>query len=199
MSLSKDKKLSEERKFDLLFKNNIDIENRVIRLTGYIGHPEDGDDKEPYFDFNFVDSALTLLEQQSNRKSITIKINSGGGLYYEGQAILGRITASPCHIVTEGYGQIMSAACLILASGNMRKMSKYATFMCHESSYGIAGKHSEVLDYVRQQEREDDFWCKWMSEFSKYPKDSWKNLIKKRDFYMSAQECLDAGIIDKIL
>jgi hypothetical protein len=75
--------------------------------------------------------------ESEDKSTVTIKINSPGGSTYDAMAIIGRIRSAKCYIVTEGYGQIMSAASLILASGRKRRINKYAFLMWHEASYGV--------------------------------------------------------------
>jgi ATP-dependent Clp endopeptidase proteolytic subunit ClpP len=170
------------------FIYGVNFKERTIRLTGEINNEH----------FQLVDSALTELEAQG-RKSVTVIINSPGGDMYEALAIIGRLKRSPCHIVTEGYGQIMSASTLILASGDKRRVSEYAFFMHHEASYGVDGRHSEIKNQVKQADREDDKWCEWMSKFTKKDKKFWKSNGVGVDAYFSVEELLEHGVIDEII
>lgn len=166
---------------------NVDIKNRVIRLTTDI-------DTEL---FDIVDAGLTELESIS-KKTVTIRISSYGGGVYEALAIIGRMEKSPCRIVTEGYGPIMSAATAILASGNERRMSRRAWFMHHESSYGIEGRHNEIKHYVKQQDREEQDWAALMEELTGTPKQFWLTQGKTTDQYFTPQQCLQLNIVDKL-
>ena len=96
------------------FDRDVDFKSRVIRISEEIDAGV----------FDKIDAAMNHLER-SCRKMITIKINSEGGSVYDALAIVGRLTSSKCKIVTEGHGRVMSAATLILACGDERKMSKY--------------------------------------------------------------------------
>lgn len=169
------------------FDHNIDFKNRVIRIV------EDISDET----FVFIDAALSELES-INRKAITIRINSEGGSSYDALAIVGRIKSAKCQIITEGYGQIMSAATLILASGNKRRMSRYATFMWHQGSYGTEGKHVDVKNLVEQQDREERNWAKWMSELSNESMEFWHSKALAHDFYLDAGQCLEMGVVDEL-
>ena len=174
---------------DYSLEKGISIQDRVIRLTGEIG--ED-------FDFDFVDFALSELERDS-KANITIRMCSGGGDVYEALAIAGRIKESRAHITTVGYGQIMSAATLILACGNFRKISEFCTFMTHEASYDIGGRHSDVREEVEQMEREENLWCKYMEKFSNKTADWWRKVATKRNYYMTAEQVLECGVADKVI
>jgi ATP-dependent Clp protease protease subunit len=179
----------EKLRLEYLFESNIDLAGRIIRITGPIGD-------QTYEEF---DSQLSELERMNTRKTIFVRINSPGGSVYDALAIVGRMKASSCPIVTEAYGHVMSAATLILASGKRRKMSRFAMFMHHKSQYMVGGSHDEVVDEVRQQEREEKLWSEWMSEFSKKSPQFWSTAAKKKNYYATAQECLDLGVIDEII
>lgn len=169
------------------FDHGVDLKNRVINLTGDIDEAQ----------FQKVEAAMTLMESE-NRTTITIKINSCGGEVYQALAIIGRLTSSKCRIITEGYGHIMSAATMILACGDRRKISKYAFFMHHESSYEASGKHSEIKDFVIQAEKEEICWAKWMSSFTRKDEDFWKNTGVRTDAYFSAEELASLGVADEV-
>ena len=95
-----------------LFDQAINFKDRVITIDSDI----DGEL------FAWIDAALTELESHS-RKAITVRIRSEGGDVYKALAIIGRLKKSKCQIVTEGYGCIMSAATMILACGDIRRIS----------------------------------------------------------------------------
>lgn len=172
---------------EYLFDKGVNFKDRTITITGDI--------KDPWFDI--VDAAMSEFERGS-KKGVTIKIFSEGGSVYDALAIVGRLKKSKCHITTEGYGCIMSAATIILACGDRRKMSEYATFMHHESSYGVEGRHSEIKNYVSHAEREERLWCEWMAEFSNKSKEFWTEFGKHLDKFFFADECMEHGVVDEV-
>ena len=168
---------------------DVDLENRIIRQVGEIRHEEA---------FSEFDAKLTELESQ-NRKSVTVRINSGGGSVYEALAIIGRMENRKCsNIITECYGHTMSAATAILAAGDKRSMSRWAHFMHHESEYMLEGKHTEIMSEVNQRQREEEQWAKIMEEFTNMPADFWLEEAIGKNLYLDAQQCLELGIIDEI-
>lgn len=171
---------------EYLFDRGVNFKDRTITITGDIEHPW----------FDIVDAAMSEFERDS-KKGVIIKIYSEGGSVYEALAIVGRLTKSKCHITTEGYGCIMSAATIILACGDKRRMSEYATFMHHESSYGVEGRHSQVASYVAHAEREEKLWAKWMSQFSDRDEDFWAEFGKHIDSFFFAEECIELGVVDE--
>lgn len=174
--------------FEYALLYNINLKDRVITLNGEIDESK----------FALIEAGFTLLESD-NRQGITVRINSPGGSVYDALAIIGRMTSSKCHVTTEGYGHIMSAATLILAAGDKRKISKYAFFMHHESSYTVEGKHSAIKNLVNQSDLEDRKWCEWMAEFSKKDKDFWMTNGVGTDLYLTAEQIKEYGVADEII
>jgi ATP-dependent protease ClpP protease subunit len=177
-----------ETHLEYLIKYGIDFINRTITIC------EDIDESV----FFVVDVALREMER-SSRKGIKIIINSFGGSTYDASAIVGRIRSSKCHITTEGYGKVMSASTLILASGSTRLLSQFATVMHHEASYSAEGRHSEMKAIIEQSENEERLWANWMSKFSNRDEEFWYSTGKAIDKYLTPNECLELGIIDRII
>lgn len=170
------------------FNYNVNFKERVITISREIDEIE----------FDRLDNALTELEAQ-NRQTVTIRINSPGGHVYHALAMVGRLKRSPCHIITEGYGHIMSAATMLLAAGDKRKISKYSFFMHHESSYALEGKHSDIKHNVQQMEREEQKWAKWMEELTKKPAKFWLKTGVGNDAYFEAEELVELGVADEVI
>jgi ATP-dependent Clp protease protease subunit len=186
---------------DTNLDHGIDFENRIIRVTGSIGDcssPLTGGG-EDYFDFNLLDIAMTKMETESTALPITIKVNSEGGLVYEAFAMIGRIKNSPCTIITEGYGCVMSAATLILMAGDIRKLSRFCCTMFHAMQYGTNGAHDDIKEHVAQAEKEMKQLAKYYEEFSTQNASFWTRKIKKKEYYPTAEEMLSHGAIDEVI
>lgn len=138
------------------------------------------------------------MEYRSH-EPITIRINSFGGDVYSALAVVGRMKISPCQIVTEAHGAVMSAATAILAAGKPRKMSEFSWGLFHEASYSAEGRHSDVRAQVKQSEREERSWAVFMSKHSVQGVQFWSELVKKGDRYFTAKQMLDLGVIDEII
>lgn len=173
---------------ETLLEYGINFRDRIITIKGEI------DEKQ----FALVDAGLSEMESAS-RKAVTIRINSQGGSVYDALAIVGRLRASKCKIITEGYGEIMSAATLILACGHERKMSEFGWFMTHESSYAVEGKHSDVKNYVKQAEREEAVWNRYMAKFSKQDEKFWAKVNQGVDTFYSPEQLKEIGVIDEVI
>lgn len=169
------------------FEHGVSLQSRVIQLVGEIDSSK----------FELIDNALNELERYNN-KAVTIRINSEGGSVYDALAIVGRIRNCKSRIITEGYGAVMSAATLILAAGTKRRVSEYAWFMHHESSYDTDGRHAEIKAIVEQKEREEEQWASIMAKLSNKPKSFWKKHGVLTDTYFTARELKEFGVVDDI-
>lgn len=171
-----------------VFDRGVNLKTRTIQLSGDI----DSDT------FKLIDSGISEMEHES-KKAITIKINSTGGSPYDAMAIVGRIKESKCQIITKGYGAIMSAASIVLASGNKRYVSRYAWFMHHESQYDVGENgHHKIKEYVQQMEREERFWSKCMAELTLETEEFWYSAGQNKDTYFLAEKLLELGVVDEI-
>lgn len=170
------------------FDHGVNFKERIINIVGEIDEDT----------FNLVDAALTEMESQS-KKDITVKINSEGGSTYQAMAIIGRIKESKCGIVTKGYGAVMSAATLILASGTRKRtISSDACFMWHEASYGLEGRHSEIKNTVNQVEKEERYWADRMAECTSKDSHFWLTNGVGKDAYFDAKQLLEMGVVDEL-
>jgi len=176
-----------ELQAELALKYNLDYQQRSFWINGEIN------DKM----LKHVEGCLSLLEADSH-KAITIRINSSGGEAYAALAIVSRIRASKCSVRTEGHGHIMSAATLILACGYKRTISKLASFMYHEASYWVGGRHSEAKAWVEQFEREEKNWAEAMASFTSKDSDYWLELGRHTDKFFTPTELVELGVVDKV-
>lgn len=170
------------------FEHGVNFGARIITISNDIDHDT----------FKLVDAALTEMESESKAKVI-IRINSTGGSVYDALAIVGRMQSSKCKIITEAYGAAMSAAIAILAAGETRRMSKTGWCMWHGSSYEAVGSHKEIIDLVEQREREEKQWAAIMGELTTGSDQYWYDKAMKKDFYLTAEQAKDLGVIDEII
>jgi ATP-dependent protease ClpP protease subunit len=177
---------------DLLLDYGVDVVTRSFSLKSYI------DDKS----FNELDAKLSMLEKDGDLKKpapITIKLNNGGGEIYAAWGMVSRIKASPCPIYIEAHGHIMSAATMIFAAGKKRRASKYCTFMFHESQIGIDGKLSDVKNYTRHLDQEENMYSQFLADHSKKSLKFWKSVLgTRKDVYLTAKEVADFGLIEEV-
>jgi ATP-dependent protease ClpP protease subunit len=173
------------------FERGVDFINRVIQITDDIDYPL----------FDMVDVAMTQMESESPRKTITFKINSFGGSLNEALAVYGRIKESKCHIVTKGYGAIMSAASLLFASGHSRQISHAAWGMIHEPSFDPGYDRMSTQEArVKQMKAE---WGKYseLMAASTHHLDAkyWYGLGKHLDAYFSPEKMVEVNLATEII
>jgi ATP-dependent protease ClpP protease subunit len=155
------------------------------RTLSIIGEISDESLKEFYTD-------IALLESE-NSKPITVELCSAGGDTYAGLAYYGRLMTSPCEIVVKAYGAIMSAATVVLAAGDIRKMHWSAWFMVHEdiqeTPSTAAAKH-----YLRLEKQ----WADILAMHSNQSTEFWLEAASKTT-YLSAKECFQLGLVSELL
>lgn len=176
-----------ELQAELALKHGLDFNQRSFWITGEISEKT----------LKHVEGCMSLLENDGSR-TITVRINSGGGYCYDALAIISRLRASKCRIKTEGHGHIMSAATLLLACGHKRSISKWASFMYHEASYAVGGRHTEAQAWVAQYANEERVWAEAMASFTKMDADYWRELGKHTDKFFTPTELIELGVVDKV-
>ncbi len=134
---------------------------------------------------------------------LTLYINSQGGDLYEAFGLIDMMRNSQIPIRTIGYGSVMSAAFLIVASGTQgeRYITKNCGIMCHQMSIlEEAGKYHDI----KATRKETDRLSKAMYDLLKETTGLDGRIIKTRllpahDVYMTAQEMIEYGAADHIL
>ncbi len=143
---------------------------------------------------------LLFLQSEDPNKDINIYINSPGGSVSAGLAIYDTMQFVQPDIVTIAMGMAASMAQVLLCAGASGK--RYALpnsrILMHQPMGGTQGQATDIEIYTREMLRIRH------SLFEIIEKHTGKDneTIKKdadRDYYMSAQEALDYGIIDKIM
>lgn len=134
---------------------------------------------------------------------LTLYINSQGGDLYEAFGLIDMMRNSQIPIRTIGYGSVMSAAFLILASGTKgeRYVTKNCGIMCHQMSCS-----EEIGKYhnIKATRKETDRLNKAMYDVLKEATDLDGRIIKTRllpahDVYMTAEEMIEFNAADEIL
>jgi ATP-dependent Clp protease protease subunit len=149
---------------------------------------------------NAVIAQLLFLEAEDPERDIFIYINSPGGVVSSGLAIYDTMQYISCHIATICMGQAASMAAVLLAAGTPGKRSllPHARVMIHQPSGGSQGQASTLEIYTKEiltlRERLNEI-------LAKHTKQSIKRIAKDsdRDFFMSAEEAKEYGIVDNIL
>lgn len=177
-----------ERAYDIYSRL---LKERIIFLGGPIIDPI----------ANSVIAQLLFLESQDPKKDIKLYINSPGGAVTSGLAIYDTIQYLKCDVSTICVGLAASMAATLLAAG--AKGKRYALpnseILLHQvMSSGIEGQAVEIEISAKQVIKVKDKLNNILAQHTGQP----LNKIEKdtdRDFYMSAKEAKDYGLIDHII
>ncbi len=178
--------------YDYIFEHNVNFKERVIYINDEISE----------FSLELILKAFDELEQgDGQNKPIRIEISSYGGSVYDMLGIVDRIRSSDCHVITRGFGYIMSAATWILAAGDERIMGEYSWMMVHELSDMLGRQKLTDLkhDLKHDEDIQDRLYQLYADLSSTNTKKSTFKKLCQKDHYMPAKDALKYGLIDKIL
>jgi ATP-dependent Clp protease protease subunit len=149
---------------------------------------------------NAIIAQLLFLEADDPDKDINIYINSPGGSVSAGLAIYDTMQFVKPDVTTICVGQAASMGALLLASGadGKRYALPHVTIMLHQVMGGVSGQASDVEIHAREILR----LKKTLNQIlHNHTKKTMKNIQvdTDRDFFMSAQQAKDYGVIDEII
>lgn len=149
---------------------------------------------------SIIVSQLLYLQSEDKEKEITMYINSPGGSIVSMWAIIDTMNLIKPDVSTVCVGLAASAASVILASGakGKRMILPHAEVMIHQPLGGAQGQASDIEITAKHIVRIKNELHKYMADHTGQK----MNKIEKdmdRDFFMTAQESLDYGIVDKII
>lgn len=160
---------------------------RIIRLIGDVNEVM----------HSHLSESLEELEKQPNQK-VTIELNSDGGNILDAFAIAARIRFSPCVVDVHVYGRAYSAAVLILAAGDTRKMSKYSFLYFHEALGRYKGSNSQFQVHAAQLKQEEQTFNAAMEEYTGIKAVIWDELALNETF-MNSNAALALNLIHGII
>ncbi|ANE42149.1 MULTISPECIES: ATP-dependent Clp endopeptidase proteolytic subunit ClpP [Fervidobacterium] len=149
---------------------------------------------------NLVVAQLLFLEAENPDKDIQLYINSPGGLVTAGLAIYDTMQYVKCDVATICIGQAASMAAVLLAAGTKGKRFSLpnSRIMIHQPLGGAEGTAKDVEILTKELLRIKHLINEILSKHTGQPIEK----IEKdtdRDFFMSAQEAQEYGIIDKVI
>lgn len=148
---------------------------------------------------NLVVAQLLFLDSQDN-SDIHLYINSPGGSVYDGLAILDTMNLVKSDVATYGVGLQASMGAVLLASGarGKRHMLPHAKTMIHQPSSGTRGKVTDMEIDLREGLALKDELIKIMAEATGQSESKIRDDME-RDYWMTASEAKEYGIIDEIV
>lgn len=146
--------------------------------------------------------AQMLHLASQNHKPIHLVISTYGGSVDEMFTLYDTIKFLPCPVYTIALGKVMSAGVLLLASGEKgnRMIGRSARIMMHPISGGAAGNIFEIMNDVEESKRLQFQMSAAICKETKMSKSELDKVMKKgHDVYLSPQEAIKMGIVDKII
>jgi ATP-dependent Clp protease protease subunit len=149
---------------------------------------------------NLLVAEILFLEAQDPDRDIHLYINSPGGLAYGGMAIYDVMQHVRCEVSTICVGMGMSAAAMILAGGARGKRFALpsAKIMIHQGSAGARGAPRDMEIHLREVMATTRRMVEIISHHSGKPVAQVEADID-RDYYMTAGEAKEYGLIDEII
>ena len=176
-----------ERSYDLFSRL---LKDRIIFIDGEINDTT----------ADLAVAQILFLESENPDKDISIYINSPGGVVTAGLAIYDTMQYVKCDIQTICMGQAASMAAILLAGGTAGK--RYALpssrVMIHQPRGGVEGQESDISIQAKEILRLKKLSIEYLA---KHTNKSTEQVAEdmERDFFMSAQDAKEYGIIDHIM
>jgi len=149
---------------------------------------------------NLVVAQLLYLSREDPESGIQMYINSPGGQVYSGMAIYDTMRMIPNKISTVAVGVAASFGTVLLAAGSkgQRYSLPHATIHMHQPLGGTQGQASDIEIQAKEILRLKERINQILAEATGQDVDT---IIKdtERDFYMSAEDAVKYGIVDKVL
>ncbi len=149
---------------------------------------------------SLIIAQFLFLEAEDPDKDIYLYINSPGGIVTSGLAIYDTMQYIKPDVATICIGQAASMGSLLLASGAPGKRSALpnSRIMIHQPMGGFQGQASDIIihanEIIKIKDRLNEIYAKHSGQnVDKISKDV------DRDYFMSAEESREYGIIDKVI
>lgn len=176
-------------------ERSMDIYSRLLKdRIIFIGTPIDD------MVANLVIAQLLYLQMEDAKKDIHLYINSPGGVVTGGMAIYDTMNFLQCDVQTFCIGMAASMSTVLLSAGTKGKRFALpnSRVMIHQPSGGAGGQASDIAIAAKEILR----WRRTLSEViarhtGKTPEQVDKD--SDRDYYMSAQEAKEYGIVDHVV
>ena len=149
---------------------------------------------------NLVIVQLLFLQMEDSKKDINIYVNSPGGSVTAGLAVYDTMQFLTCDVVTYCIGMAASMGAVLLCAGTKGKRFALpnSDIMIHQVSGGAQGAASDVerqVDYMFKLKKR---LIRIIAQHTGRPEEQVR-LDSDRDYYMSAQEAKDYGLVDEVI
>ena len=143
---------------------------------------------------------LLYLEAADSKAPITMYINSPGGSISEGLAIYDVMNNIKCPVSTVCVGMAASMGAFLLSSGTrgMRYCLPNSTVLVHQPLGGVQGQATEILIVAKRIKALREKMYQIMSKNSSVDFETMAEICE-RDNYLTPEDALKLGLIDKII
>ena len=149
---------------------------------------------------NVIVAQLLFLEADNPEKDITFYVNSPGGSVTAGMSIYDTMQYVKCDIATLCMGQAASMGAFLLAAGTDGKRYSLpnARIMIHQPAGGFQGQATDIDIQAKEILRMKEDLNRLLAY---HTKQSFEKIAAdtERDYFLSASEAQEYGIIDKVL
>ena len=149
---------------------------------------------------NTVIAQLLFLQTDEPDKDIHLYINSPGGIVSSGLAIYDTMQYVKPDIATYCIGQAASMGALLLAAGTKGKrfVLPHARIMIHQPMGGFQGQATDIEIHAREMLRTKDILNEILAGHTGQPLEKIRT-DTDRDFFMSANDAKEYGIVDDVI
>jgi len=149
---------------------------------------------------NVLVAQLLYLANEDPTKDITLYINSPGGSVSAGMAIYDTMQYVPCDVSTVCFGMAASMGAFLLGAGakGKRRALPNARIMIHQPLGGAQGQASDIEIQAKEILFIREVLNTYIADYTDQPKSKIEEDCD-RDFFMTAEEALDYGIIDEVV
>lgn len=149
---------------------------------------------------NVIIAQLLFLQSEDASRDISLYINSPGGAVTAGLAIYDTIQYVKPNVCTYCIGQASSMGAVLLAAGTKGKRYAlpYSRIMVHQPWGGTQGTASDISIQAKEILRMKEELIGILAKHTGQTIDKIR-VDSDRDFFMSAQEAKDYGIVDEVL
>ncbi len=149
---------------------------------------------------NIVIAQLLFLESEDPDKDVMLYINSPGGMVTAGMAIYDTMQYVRPDVATFCMGQAASMGAFLLAAGAKGKRFSlpHARILIHQPLGGFSGQATDIDIHAREILRTRDKLNELLVKHTGQPIERIKS-DTERDYFMSAMESREYGIIDEVL
>ncbi len=172
-----------------------DIYSRLLReRIVFLGSQVDSDLA------NLIVAQLLFLEAEDAEKDIYIYINSPGGSVMAGMGIFDTMTHIRPDICTICLGLAASMGAFLLSAGTKGKRMSlpHSRIMIHQPLGGAQGQAADIEIQAREILFHKQNLNRWLADHTGQPLEKIER-DTERDFFMSAAEAVDYGLIDQVI